>query len=337
MAPEVLAQMDADELATIVQQVRDFQQRKGLSTEALCRMFPGLGSSKTWSIIAAGKILDSELDSEKWLASYRTVAALVRSMAAEREREQMYDRMSGVNKLRSVFLPAMTECDNARFILVLGDTGSGKSSLKRALQEKYGPRIVGMEMNQVIGDNPMSFMQCALGAFGVKDVPRTSMERFSMLVRHMTEPRVALFVDEGHHMGPKILNVIKSLINQTPGEVIVASMRTLWRRLELAAFEEARQLTGNRLAAVIQLNDCDPGDVEIMLENRLPELRPHMQTMVHVLLIAAVNRGNLAFVREVIKKVRELAGKDAPTMDVFHQAVKARTELKTVKEAQPRR
>jgi len=334
MAPEILAQMDADEIVDLVRQIREYQTRKKLTTEALVRQFPALGTSKTWGLISGGRLLDpdAQLDSEKWLIQYRTVVAVIRSMAGDREPEQMYTKMSAVNRVRTVFLPAMVERDNARFILILGDTGSGKTSIRKSLQEMYGSRVVGMDVTQVMGDNVMAFLQAALNAFGIRDMSRSAMGRFDALVARLCETRVALYIDEGHHMGPKVLNTIKALINQTPGEFLVASMKTLWRRLELVAYEEARQLTGNRLAAVIALDDCNPGDVQILLENRLPELRPHIEPMIRVLLQMAVNRGNLAFVREVVKKTRELAGKEAPTIETFHQAVKARSDLRAVKE-----
>jgi hypothetical protein len=67
-------------------------------------------------------------------------------------------------------------------------------------------------------------------------------------------------------MGPRSLNMVKTIINRTPGEVIMIGLPVLLKRLEMAAYQEARQLTLNRLCERITLSSADKDDTAILLE-----------------------------------------------------------------------
>jgi hypothetical protein len=59
-----------------------------------------------------------------------------------------------------------------------------------------------------------------LDAQGVRDQPIAREARLRMVVTRLRQARTALAIDEAHHMGPNCLNACKTLVNQTPGEVI---------------------------------------------------------------------------------------------------------------------
>ncbi len=300
--------------------MRDWQQAKSISDAALCKKYTGLGSTKTFK-----RILDNdlkELDLEKQLTNYRTVWALIESLGDEDgEDEEFYSDLTPAVHLSRVLLETMRERGIARFILMLGDTGTGKSSARRVMMEKYGQRLLWIEASVVWNDSPMAMLGAILIALGVKDAPYNQVERLDKVVTRLKESRICLFIDEGHHMGPRCLNLIKTLINQTPGEFAVQAKETLWRKLELASYEEAKQLTRNRLAERIYIDGIRESDIRKLLERRLNWQNGDMKSAVRLIADRAAKHGNLAFAREVIKRAKEMAEGEPVTIELFSNAV----------------
>lgn len=319
MAPELLNSADSAELREIAQRVRDWQQAKQISDAALCKKYTGLGSTKTFK-----RILDNdlkELDLEKQLTNYRTVWALVESLGDdEGAQEELYSDLTPAITLSRVVLETFREGGIARFILVLGDTGTGKTKSLRVIQEKYGQRVAAIEATVAWNDSPMALLGAVLTeVFGEKNPPYNLVERFNKVIARLKESRICLAIDEGHHMGPRCLNLLKTLINQTPGEVAVFAMETLWKKLEREAYEEVKQLTKNRAAEVIHLG-CKERDIEKMLDRRINGLNGERPRAVKML-FERVKFGNLAFAREVIKRVNEMAEDEPVTIELFTTAI----------------
>ena len=89
-----------------------------------------------------------------------------------------------------------------------------------------------------------------------------------MVLAKLRTRSVTLAIDEAHDLGPRCLDTVKTLINQTPTRVVLFAWPTLWRRLERGAFEETRQLLGNRLAERIKIGALREADVRRLLERR---------------------------------------------------------------------
>jgi hypothetical protein len=319
MAPELLNSADCSELRELAQRVRDWQQAKQISDAALVKKYTGLGSTKTYK-----RILDNhlkELDLEKQLTNYRTVWALIESLGDDDGAdEELYSDISPTVHLSRVVLETMRERGIARFILVLGDTGTGKSSARRVLLEKYGQRLGWIEASVAWNDSPMAMLGAVLKMLGVKDAPYNQVERLSKVEELLNESRVGIFIEEAHHMGPRCLNLTKTLINRTPGEFCALAKETLWTKLERAAYEEAKQLTKNRLAERISFNAVNSRDVEKMLSRRINWENGDMKSAVK-LVMDRVKFGNLALVRETITRVNEMAEGEPVTIDLFTTAI----------------
>jgi DNA transposition AAA+ family ATPase len=329
MAPEILSKLDADELRSLVLKVRDYQLARKLSDNALVKKFPGLGSSKTYT-----RILDNdlaELNLERQLANYRAVVALLEAVVDDdADREELYDDLTPCLQLRRVLLETMRESGNARVVVVVGDTGQGKTAAGRCLLEKFAQRLLWVEANECWGDSPMAMTGAILKSLGVREMPYQVMTRLDKVVERLAESRVCMVIDEAHHMGPRCLNTLKTLVNQTPGEFVLLAMPTLWRRLEREAYEEVRQLTGNRLAERIKLEALRESDLKKLIERRAPGLNGDLKTAVKLVADRAPQKGNLAFVRDVCKRAAELARESgsgtAITLDLFSAAVAAEME-----------
>lgn len=303
MAPELFTTMEANELRELAQKIAEWQAVKKLSDNALVRKLPQVGSTKTFKRILANDL--AELDLEKQVASYRAAWAFLESIAndTELEDETMYDDLWAVVQLRRAFFETMRENGNARVVFLLGPTASGKSTARRALMEKYGTRLFLIEASVTWNDNPSAMLGAILNALGKREKPALQVDREEKVVELLGESRRCLIVEEAHHLGPKCLNAVKTLVNRTPGEFILVAVDTLWKKLETNAYEEARQLTGNRMAERINLGrELREKDIAKLLERRLPWANSDCAKAVRIVCDKALNYGRLAFVRDVIKR-----------------------------------
>jgi DNA transposition AAA+ family ATPase len=321
MAPELYGTLEVQELQDLARKVQEFQVARKLSDSALAKQIPSIGSTKTYRRILSGDL--KELDLENQLHGYRSAVAFIESMTEdEREEEELYDDLYPVIQLRRAFFETTRETGLARVIFLLGPSGSGKSSARKLLIEKYGQRLITIEANVVWNDSPQAMLGALLAQFGKKEVAFT--DRLDLAIALLSRSRRCLCIEEAHHLGPRCLNVTKTLINQTPAEVVLIAIDTLWKKLETRAYEEARQLTGNRLAERINLGrTVRENDVRKILERRITNWENgDIKRCVHLVSERANNSTGLyAFVREACKRANEKAGKDEVTFELFANAV----------------
>jgi type II secretory pathway predicted ATPase ExeA len=227
----------------------------------------------------------------------------------ERDEEELYDDLSTVISLRRALTDIFEARSIRRVILVEGDSGLGKSSALVQMQRKWGQRLIIVEATEVWGDNTNAFLGAVLDALGVRDQALSREGRLRQVITRLRSARTALAIDEAHHMGVRCLNACKTLVNQTPGEVILLALPTLWRRLERGAYEEVKQLLGNRLAERIKLGKLREADVRKLLSRRLKY--DDARSAAAILKEAEVRedsgkpRGNLSFVAAVCERIIE--------------------------------
>lgn len=290
---------DVDELVALAQKIRAWQEARKYSDNELLRRLTGLGSTKTFSRILKGDL--AELDIDRWLSEYRAVWAVIESLTGrDQSEETLYDDLSTVVQLRRALIEIL-ECRSIRRVILLeGDSGLGKTSALVQLQHKYGQRILLVEATKVWDDNPNAFMGAILEALGVREFATSREGRLRQVLGKLRDHRIALAIDEAHDLGPECLDTCKTLINQTSSEIILLAWPTLWRRLERGAYEEVKQLLGNRLAERIKVGEIRESDVKKLLARRLKIEEPRTAQAV---LKEAKTRGNLSFVAAVCERV----------------------------------
>jgi DNA transposition AAA+ family ATPase len=319
MAPELLNSMDAAELRKLAQRIAEHQEAKKLSDNGLLKKFPAMGSTTTYKKILNDNL--KELDLEKQLTNYRSVVALIESIQDEEEEEELFEDLVGPLELRRAFLETSTQRSNSRVIILEGDTGTGKTKCAQLLVKKLGMRFIWTEAADAWGDKPSAMLGAILKGLGEKILPMYTNDRLELAITRLESSRRALVIDEAHHLGPHCLNTVKTLVNRTPGEFILCAMRTLWNRLERDAYQEVKQLTGNRLSERIKLA-LRESDIKKLLDRRV-QLNGDTKQAVGMLMQYAPARGNLAFVRQVCRKAREQADDGAVTIEIFTNAVTA--------------
>lgn len=324
MAPEQFHTMEANRLRALARRVADYQEAAKLSTEALVKKLPTIGSSKTYKRILDGDL--AELDLERQLSNFEAAVAWIESTGNESaEEEEIYDDLTAAISLRRALLQTQKEAGNARAIFVLGPSGAGKTCARRSVMQKFGARILLIEATVAWSDSTNAMLGAILRALGVRDIPLVQSDRLIKVVEKLSDTRRALFIEEAHHLGPKCLNLVKTLINQTPGEFVFFAIDTLWRKLETAAFEEARQLTGNRLAERIDLGrEMKARDIGLLIDRRVTlAADAERGKIIDSLLHYAPNYGRFAFVRDTLCRVAEVAGPRAATKQDFIEAIDA--------------
>ena len=316
---DTLTQFEADELVALAQRARAWQEQRGYSDTELLRRMPGLGSTKTFSRVLKRDL--AELDIDRWLSEYRAVLAVIESLSGREQKEvELFEDMTTVVQLRRALVEIIEEKSIRRVVLVEADSGLGKSSGLTLLQRKYGQSILVVEALIAWRDNPNSLLGAVLEALGVTDMPLSSEARMRMVLAKLRARSVTLAIDEAHDLGPRCLDTVKTLINQTPTRVILFAWPTLWRRLERAAFEETRQLLGNRLAERIKIGSLREADVRRLLDRRAGVVDPAAAAK---LLEAAPTRGNLSFVDAVCARLARAERDGKPTHEEVLAAIAA--------------
>jgi DNA transposition AAA+ family ATPase len=312
------------ELFSLAQTIRDYQKQRGWSDTQLCKRYGGAGSTKTFTRILAHEVAQ-DFDIERWLLEYRTVVNLIAAEGAADDRdEEVFDDLSTCSRLRVAFLDAMQVRGNNRLIIVEGASGSGKTKAIRTLAAKYGRRVLLGEADET-WKNPTVLLGGVLRMLGKKDFPGPTNERKDLVVAELLTRRVCICADEAHHFGPASLNMLKTLINQTPGEFILSGLATLMRRMETTAFFECQQLIRNRLAARINFDKLDKHDVELLIKRRLGWENGEAGKCAQMLILEgkgpAQRLGHLAFVDAVCRQARRDADGDEVTLELFAKAI----------------
>jgi len=310
----------AAELAAVCKKIAGtimaYQAERGWSERQLLLQFPDIGTSKDWWAVRNGKLDDR--DGADLLSRCRSVVAQIEALRdAAAKGEDLYDDMHPVVEMTRAIPALLTTSGNDRVLLIQGEPGSGKTTALNLLRTRLGAAIVPIEASEAWGDSPLALLAAVLRALGVTDLPISAADRLERAKDVMRGSRRVLVIDEAHHLGPRNLNVLKSLVNGTAWGFVLLAIPTLWRKLERGAYEEARQLTTNRLAERIKLECPTARDCQRMLERRVGKI-PDMREAAELVVKQAATHGGLGFVRDVCKRLVDVrdAGAEISLRDV---------------------
>lgn len=317
---------DTAELSALACQIHRHAEKHGVPLARMVRDFPSLGSERTWRDMRDGKFDGYDLETQ--LANYRAAWATVEEIGGASGGEPIFDDLNPVVQMRRAFLETTRSSGTNRVLIVQGASGVGKSTALRMLTGKYGARIVTVEASDAWGDRPSALLGALLRALGVGELPQGTVPRLERCQELLGVARRCVAVDEAHHLGPHCLNTVKTLVNVTPGEWILVAIPTLWAKLETRSYQEARQLSTNRLSERIRL-ELTERDVERYLARALdqpggPKADPAaLRACAKVIRPAAVACGNLAFVRDCAKALSASCSGQELTAQAASDAVAA--------------
>lgn len=284
-------------LQDLARRVTAWKESAGKSDAWLVRKFDMLGSPRTLRDMRDGKTENYNLEVQ--LANYEAAWSLIESEDPAARAMGVITTLTSVVQLKRAVLETMLSSGNDRVILLLGDSGIGKTCALKALAAEYDTVIV-IEALEVWNDAPGAMLASLLEALGEQASPMTmAYALFQQAVRRLCKRRVTLCIDEAHHMGKSCLNTVKGLINATPGEFVLSGQPTLWAKLQQSYNMELRQITTNRLRERLTLT-LNISDVSSYVAGIFPDItKAECQSAAKLIVDKAVNLGNMSFVRDV--------------------------------------
>ena len=320
------------ELQSLGRKVRDWQMRQqpSLSDIKLLNRFPALGSTKTYQRILTGDLRELNLD--KQLAAYRATWEIIQEEQPVAVEDIVIDSMDTIVKPRLACLEARSASDNTRFVLIEGDTGCGKTTALNAICSKY--RGIRIEASAAWKDRPSALLfDLAVALGGGKDATLSQPARLREVIALLSNKAAIICIDEGHEMGPKCLNTLRTLINQSKAVWIVAALHTLWERLEKKdAYAEARQLVGNRLQRRVKLHRVSSTDARKLIQaitgiaGDPTEKDGILAQAAAMVLMKSERNGHMKFVKRVATTAKDLAEDEPVELKHIANAIAAELE-----------
>jgi len=290
------------ETMDLAARINRYAVRRGWSKARLCREYPALGSERTFRDMLAGRV--ASYDTAAQLASLTAVWAALDDLSGEGAEEEVYDDLTPVASIATACLGAMKSWGINRVVIVLGEPGAGKTTSMRYLAERYGERLLAVEASDVWADKPTALLGALAEELGEIAPPTPAVERLRLVQRKLSVTRRTVVVDEAHHLGPRCLNTIKTLVNTTPGEFVLLAIPSLWAKLNRTAYVEAKQLSTNRLHELVQL-ELEERDIKTYLRHRLPGLPEALARKAAKLVRpTALAAGNLSFMRDLADELQ---------------------------------
>ena len=293
---------EAQECQALARRMAAYGEARGWGLARLCREFPALGSDRTLRDMRDGRFEGYDLAA--MLADLRAAAALVDDLAQEGGEERVFDTLGTVEAVRRACLAAMRSWGTNRVVVVQGPSGVGKTTALRVVAGKYGRRIAVLEASDAWGDKPAALLGAVLRAVGQEgNLPASTVGRLEAAQEVLGRSRTCVCIDEAHHLGPHCLNTVKTLVNTTPGEFVLIAIPTLWSKLESQSYQEARQLTTNRLSERLRLGLTERDLARYFALSR-PKAFPDgergmARTAAKAVAPVAAGSGNMAFARDV--------------------------------------
>jgi hypothetical protein len=334
MSTLTLEQPNVAELRQLARQARDYQTERGWSDAQMLREIPQLGSTKTYKRILDPEDALDELNIDNQLRAYRHAIELIElRRKSDKFAEPEYESFTNISTSLAAISRALTEDSIARFVAIEGENGTGKDAVKNALLKRWGNITLATEANEFWRDSLAAPLNAILTEYNrarkadlkARNYP---MLTFELLVETIADQRLVLLVNEAHHLGPRGLNLLKSLINRCPRLVIVAEfIPSLLRRLMTQNYEEAIQLFGNRLCERVKLPSPPANEITELMEKRgiVFDDPKTMKAVLDELAGEARNFGNWRYVIQFTREARALA--DGKPLTLAHFAA-ARTKAR---------
>ena len=331
-------------LRQLAAEVKAYQVERGWSDARLCKEIASVGSSKTYKrILDPNDDLD-QLSIENQLKNYQSAVDIVQNRRQkDRPAELEYDDFANCrNAYAAVMRASLEDMENvARLVIIEGNTATGKDTVKRYLLRKFPANAVEIEATE-LWKSPTTPLLTIYGALSIvrqadKETreqpkpPRHPRDILNEIVNELKERKLILIVNEAHHMGVPGLNIFKTILNLTPTIVVFECIPALLTRLLGTNYEEAVQLTGNRLCERVYLSSPIAGEILLMLDRRGVAF-DNIETRndaANRIAADAPAFGNWRFVSQIVRKLYEQTKKDKVTRANTTHAINAVKEMRT--------
>lgn len=319
-------------LIGVARQIRAWQelQKPGISDAQMVRRFPALGSDKTYRKLREGN-LDS-LNPDAHLPKYRGVWAAIEALAGAAAAEEIYQDLAPALDTATAAAGLIPQRGKRRLLLIEGPSGAGKTESLRLIAGRFSGIVALIEAHEGWASPACALRDILLAVDRRQkreDLPTSTADLLGAVISALGSGQHVLAIDEGHHMTARVLNVLKTIINQTSAHIIVAAIGTLWRKLAARSWEEARQLIHNRLFERVILHPPSPSDARLFMERRIANLNGgDWKRAVDGICARAKTSGHFAYLRDLCDRANENSG-EPTAADLIRWADEVRATRET--------
>jgi hypothetical protein len=230
--------------------------------------------------------------------------------------------LSHITAARDALNMAFSE-DRNRIVIVLADTGGGKTVIADSIRRDFASRTAIVEATEAWRKSYLAGIHGISRACGIENPKNnTRIADYELTEELKARPRI-IVIDEGNYFGGACLNLVKSICNQTKSIVVILAMPVLWKFITRASQQEARQLR-NRAAAILEFTTVRKADVAQALAASIPNWETLNGTASRA--AAAVTESANAFglwntVFSIADFINQEAGGGDLTLDIVNAAV----------------
>jgi AAA domain-containing protein len=166
---------------------------------------------------------------------------------------------------------AVRQCKNkglqspVRLVTYLADTGGGKSALCSQLALTMKARVV--ESRECWRNSYFVAARDIAAAVGLDtDKLWTPAECEDALKAQLRARKTVLAIDEGEYFGPRTINLVKFILNQTPTVIVLCAIPEAYERWSQRSAHEALQLQ-RRTHKLIRQEKITPDEADRFLED----------------------------------------------------------------------
>jgi len=317
------------QLVFTAQQIDAHRIAAGKSQNVWCRMWPALGSQKTYAKILAGDF--EGVSVEKKLPDYRAALSAITANVGSAGAETLYDDLPGSQAVMLAALRLMHHDGKDRLILILGGSGSGKTSSLEVLESQGagGSKLYRLEADET-WKSPRAALRRMLLAVKVPEgnIPANTAAMEDLLITTLGQQgRCTMAIDEAHHVSGCVLNLFKTLLNRTQLRLILAGMATLFQKLRANSSEEAKQLIHNRLFERVELSGPDEETARTFLSRRLGMDGKWKNGTLNIITATAQHCGHWSFLRRIVDQLRTSGITSPGDADLLAATESARREI----------
>lgn len=229
--------------------------------------------------------------------------------------------LSYVTEARDALNMAFAEERN-RIVIVLADTGGGKTTIAKSIERDFSSRTSMVEATETWRNSYLAGIQDISRSCGIPEPKNnTRVAQDDLITELKKNPRI-IIIDEGNYFGAACLNLVKTIVNQTPSIVVILAMPKLWKTITFARNEEARQLR-NRAAAILEFNKVKLADVRLAMKSAVPHwssLNGSAEAAAKTVTEAANAFGLWNTVFSVADFIVQEAGNGTLTLDIVQKA-----------------
>lgn len=318
-------------LRDLARDIQTFQTERGWSDARLCKEISQVGSSKTYKRILDPEDELDDLNVENQLRNYQAAAEMVRILAArDHAPEPEYQEFDNIKLSLGAVARALKEDSIRRFVVIEGENGTGKDAVKNAILARLGAMTTMVEATELWKESAAIPLLDIIQSLDIRRrtdedsgekfrIPVYPQARLELILAELAKRKTILLVNEAHHMGPRCINLIKTIINRTPTVVVFLCIPSLLSRLIKSSYEECIQLFGNRLCERVRLKNPPADEILTLLDKRGVKFTDAKaeNEIARAISEAAPQFGNWSFVIRMCRELRAKSAGKPVSLDTF--------------------